>query len=681
MAADPYRYFRPEAGEIIEQFSRGMLDLEKGGDGASTLQRLLRLAHTLKGAARIVKQAEIASHAHAIEDILSPLRATPERVGRGEIDAVLEHIDAVGAQLRTLSAPLQSGQTPTKSEAEEPAPRTIRADLAETDAMLDSLIETRALMSGVRTAADEINGANTAIELLVHLLGSLPPEIRNGRPSLQSPIAIAEELKRKFDSIARALDSSLDRMDRELRQLRERAERLRLMPAADLFIALERTARDTARAVGKQITFTANGDDVRLDAHILETLQRALIQIVRNAVAHGIEMPADRRAAGKPASGSVSITIARRGRQITFRCRDDGRGLDLERVRASALQRGLVGADGKELGSGELMRLLLRGGISTSATVTEEAGRGIGLDIVREGIERLGGSVECQSTPGLGTTFELIIPPSLTSLEALLVDAGAEGSVMAIPLAAVRATCRSASSGISVTASGASILYDEAAIPFLPLATALDDASWPRTKSWATVIIGGSEGAAAIGVERLLGTANIVIRPLPQHMHASPIIAAASLDADGNPQLVLDAERLIEAARNGSGTLDKKAPKVAVLVVDDSLTTRMLEQGILEAAGFEVETAVSGEEGIERLRNHNFAVILVDVEMPGMDGFTFIERIKSNPATRNIPAILVTSLNEPSHRERGRAVGAHGYIVKSEFNQAELLAMIRPLVA
>jgi two-component system chemotaxis sensor kinase CheA len=164
-------------------------------------------------------------------------------------------------------------------------------------------------------------------------------------------------------------------------------------------------------------------------------------------------------------------------------------------------------------------------------------------------------------------------------------------------------------------------------------------------------------------------------------MSASPAIAAAFLDADGNPQLVLDADRLVEAGQRGASPLDSKSVRAPLLVVDDSLTTRMLEQSILEAAGYDVETAVSGEEALERVRAKAFALILVDVEMPGMDGFTFIERLRSDPKVRDVPAILVTSLAEPEHRRRGLDVGAQGYIVKSEFNQAELLAMIEPLVA
>jgi two-component system chemotaxis sensor kinase CheA len=179
-------------------------------------------------------------------------------------------------------------------------------------------------------------------------------------------------------------------MDRELGQLREAAERLRLVSAGNLFTALERTARDTARALSKQVSFEGKGRDIRLDSHVLETVQGALIQIIRNAVAHGIEPEAERTAAGKPPTGRISVEISRRGRRIVFACRDDGRGVDLEAVRRVALQRGLIGPAAKQLDAEALVRMLLRGGISTSKTVTDISGRGIGLDVVREAVERRG---------------------------------------------------------------------------------------------------------------------------------------------------------------------------------------------------------------------------------------------------------------------------------------------------
>jgi two-component system, chemotaxis family, sensor kinase CheA len=684
MAQDPYKYFRPEAHEILEKFSRGILDLEKGERGAATIQHLLRLAHTLKGAARVVKQSEIANRAHAIEDALLPQRHSALQIGREQIDTVLQHVDAINSQLILLAPAAEPAASVSGKAPTEDAPRTIRADLAEADAILDSVVETHALMNGLRLSTQSVQQVARLVDLLVSQSTIFASDAHDRQASTRNNrrLAIAEELRRKMGGVERTLGSLVDQMDRELRQLREAAERLRLVPAGNLFTTLERMARDTGRALSKEVGFKGTGGDIRLDARVLDTVQGALVQIIRNAVAHGIEPNDERTRAGKPLVGVVSLVISRRDRRIVFSCSDDGRGVDLEAVRRVALQRGLVESAATELGSDDIVRVLLRGGISTSKTVTEESGRGIGLDVVRESVEQLGGEVGFRSTPGIGTTFEIIIPPSLSSMDALIVQAGGNAGTIAIPLHAVRATRRLEANEITLTTLSASIRHEEEAIAFVPLFSALSGTAWSAEGNWAVVVLAGADGLAGIGVERLLGTAKIVVRPLPRHLLTSPIVVAASLDTDGNPQLIADPDGLVAAARRGCATeLDARPAKATVLVVDDSLTTRMLEQSILESAGYDVDVAASGEEGIDRIRSKRYALILVDVEMPGMDGFTFIEHIRSDSKSRDIPAVVVTSLAEPQYRQRCRDVGAQGYIVKSEFNQAELLSMIKPMMA
>jgi two-component system chemotaxis sensor kinase CheA len=268
-------------------------------------------------------------------------------------------------------------------------------------------------------------------------------------------------------------------------------------------------------------------------------------------------------------------------------------------------------------------------------------------------------------------------------MDALVIEAEcADGIAVttSIPIDSVRSTLRVAASEISSASQGHTIVHDRQAIPFVPLAAALDGAPWSPQRSWTAVVVAGSKGLAAIGVDRMLGASRIVARPLPQHMSASAIMAGASLDAEGNPQLVLDPEGLIVAAERGSAPdRNQKAADRPILVIDDSLTTRMLEQSILESAGYDVDVALSAEEALEILRRKRYALMLVDVEMPGMDGFTFIERIRGDALFHDIPAILVTSRVSPEDLQRGRDVGANGHIAKSEFDQAELLVMIEQL--
>jgi two-component system chemotaxis sensor kinase CheA len=650
MAPDPYRYFRLEARELFDQFGEAVLALEKGGRGAPAVQRLLRLAHTLKGAARVVKQIEIADHSHAIEDELAAFRETEDAVPRARIDAVLARLEDIRRQLGALSPAAEHAEVAVQlAEAPDEGLRTVRADIAEMDALLEGVSETHTLLNGLRPAAQAMERGQHLADLLLQQLSS-----RGAGANIERAQATAEALWDSFNGIERSLGVAIDQMDRELRQLRQAAEQLRLVPAGDLFTQLERTARDAAQALGKQVIFVGVGGGIRLDAYVLGTIQRALVQIVRNAVAHGVESEAERRAAGKPAAGRITVAVARRGRQIIFECRDDGRGLDLEAVRRVVIERGLPRVQADRMEAGDLMQTLLRGGISTAASVTTTAGRGVGLDVVREAVEKLSGAVNVQTQPGAGTAFQLVAPLSLASVEVLMVEVGE--AVVTIP-------------------------YDKVAIPFIPLPKVLQGLNSAPGRNWSTVVLEGASGLVAVGANRLLGAAKVVVRPLPELALASAIIAGASLDSEGNPQLMLDPDGLAARARQGEGAgLTAPTAPLPILIIDDSLTTRMLEQSILESAGYEVDLATSGEEGLEFAHRRTYALFLVDVEMPGIDGFTFVERVRADPVLREIPAILVTSRDAPEDLQRGRDAGAQGYIVKSQFNQSELLGLIRRLV-
>jgi two-component system chemotaxis sensor kinase CheA len=321
---------------------------------------------------------------------------------------------------------------------------------------------------------------------------------------------------------------------------------------------------------------------------------------------------------------------------------------------------------------------LLRGGITSAATVTEISGRGVGLDVVREAAARLDGTVGAASEPGAGTTFELEVPVQLAALAALAVEDA--GAIATIPLDAVRRALRIAAADIVATPAGAAVVHDGKLIPFLPLGTLLGR-SGPATgrAAWSAVVVEDGGRLVALGVGRLIGTATVVVRALPELAPADPVVGGASLDADGNPQLVLDPAGLVAARPRAIEAPPQHHARV--LVIDDSVTTRMLEKSILEAAGYEVDLASSAEDGLARARAARYALFLVDVEMPGMDGFTFIEQVQRDPDLRGTPAILVTSRASPADRARGREVGARGYVAKGEFDQVALLDQIARLVA
>jgi two-component system chemotaxis sensor kinase CheA len=553
-----------------------------------------------------------------------------------------------------------------------------RTNIDEMDMLLDGVSEAGVQLAALRRGISTLQRGRRLTQLLEEQWAAPRAErMGSSAPKLGSMIA---ELRGVAESLHRDFSDGVEQLDRELAQVREAAERLRLLPASFMFVSLERAARDAGQSLGKRIAFVTSGGDVRLDAQVFGVVQSALVQAVRNAVAHGVESTAEREAVGKPAAGRVSVEVRRRGHQAVFVCRDDGRGIDLTAVRRAVEAKGLRPADAAQLGTEELLRRLLGGGLSTSRAVTQLAGRGIGLDVVREAAARLRGEVSIRTDKGLGTTLEIVVPVSLAAVDALIVEAG--GRTVAIPLDAVRRTLRVAVDDLAQSAQGASIVFEGRVVPFAPLERALRRTTQSRNVAqvWSVVVVEGANALAAVGVERLRGTRNLVLRPLPEFTPGDPVVAGASLDAEGHPQLVLDPQGLVEhVCRAGPLLAAKHSARAPILVVDDSLTTRMLEQSILESAGYEVDLASSGEEGLERARGRRYALFLVDVEMPGMDGFTFIERARKDPNLRDIPAILVTSRASPEDRQRGQRVGARAYIVKGEFDQTDLLEKIRLL--
>lgn len=685
MAGDPYKYFRIEAREILEQLGQGALDLEKGIPSADVIARLLRLAHTLKGAARVVRQPEIAEHAHQLEDVFAALRNATASAPREQIDLVLSLLDQMAGRVAALDPHGEADAVlPVRFETEEPV-HVFRSDPQEMERLVDGVAEAQVQLGALRPRLDHTDRIRHLIDLIEdQVVGFRAPEaVRAGdRPGVEKARSMIEELRGRFGTLEKDVADGVEQIERELRQVSEAAARLRLVPTSAVFRFLERAARDVGRSLGKRVTFEARGGEVRVDPGILTIVQGALLQVVRNAVAHGIESSeSERRAAGKSPDGHVTITVSRRGTWLSFVCSDDGRGVDLDGVRRMLQRRGLSPNERQTVDADALLRLLLKGGISTAHAVTDIAGRGIGLDVVREAAERLGGEVTMRTEPGAGTTVELLVPFSIASLPALVVEVA--GITAAVPLDSVRRTLRVTSEQIAETAHATSILHDGKSIPFSSLLRVVRPAE-PRTRAIgasSTFIVETGDGAAAFAVDRILGTATVVTRPLPELAPAAPAVVGASLDPSGHPRLVLDPASLIaEAQRPCVPEPETSASRHSILVVDDSLTTRMLEQSILESAGYAVSLASSGEEGLKKAREGTFALFLVDVEMPGMDGFAFIEQVRADPSLRGIPSILVTSRAAAEDRQRGREVGAHAYVVKSEFDQGALLEHIRTLV-
>lgn len=521
MTRDPYRYFRIEARELLEGLSRDVLQLEQGGAVADVVARVLRQAHTLKGAARVVKQTEIADLAHAAEELLEPHRGGAP-VPREGIDRLLQLIDTMAARLGTLGAPApaapQAPAAPAQPAAEEPA-EAVRVEMGEMESLLRGIVAVNAQLADLRQAVAPLVRAR---QLAGALLDETSPRRGlefstggHGLPALARVRSLAEEMTVVLERCERGLDGAVGRAARGLEEVQDAAQRLRLLSAGAIFTALQRAVRDAAQSTQKQAELVASGGEVRLEAHVLAALREALLHLVRNAVAHGIETPAARRAAGKPPVGRVELRAERRSSHVVFICKDDGQGIDLDQVRRSAVGRGLLSpAESRALSPAATVELLLKGGVTTTSAVSQIAGRGIGLSVVHETAQRLGGEVRVTTDAGRGTAVEVQVPVSLLSIPALLVES--RGSAAAMPLDAVRQTARVAQDDVVRSPSRAAILCDGDLVPFFILGNALGGPAVPISDQPArpAVIVQMGTDRVAVGVDRLVGVTEVAVRAL-----------------------------------------------------------------------------------------------------------------------------------------------------------------------
>jgi len=676
---DPYKYFRVEGPELLERLGMGALAIDKGSPIEGGVAALLRHAHTLKGAARVVKQVSIAEHAHAIEEVLSPHRALAEGIPRECAGALFAQIDAIAAELALLSATIARSvpSEPPRGPAAGLALPMVRAEIGEVDAVVQGLGQALAeleLLERTLGAVDQTQKLAQALGRQLAAPRRSDPQTLSG--ALERAQRGAEELVSALAAADRRLRQGLERLGRELEDTHATAERLRLVSVSSIFTSLERAVYDAAQALGKKVTFAAVGGEIKLDGHMLSVMHGALLHVVRNAVAHGLEREPERIALGKPPAQAVRLTISRRGGNIIFDCRDDGAGFDVSAARRVLRENG---EDERSLPDDQVLMRLLEGGVSTSDRITNLSGRGIGLDVVRDAAQQLGGSVKLESSAAQSFGVEVSVPFVVAAV--VVVSVECEGRTLTLPLDAVLESTRFSAEQIVRATARETVCHQGRVIPFAALARAVGLGSSHAPQAWSALILRTAGGTVAVGVDRLIGTKTVVLRPLPAIARASAVVAGASLDVLGNPELVLDCDALVGAVfcLAGAPAPGARGPR-PILVIDDSLTTRMLEQSILESAGYEVTLATSGEDGLEKARARPYALFLVDVEMPGIDGFTFVDTARRDPELAAVPAVLVSSRSAPEDLARGKAVGAYGYIVKDRFDQRELLGLIERLV-
>ena len=465
-----------------------------------------------------------------------------------------------------------------------------------------------------------------------------------------------------------------------------------MLPSSTLLEILPRLVRDLARDQGKKIKLTIEGGDTEIDRRILEEMKDPLIHLARNSIDHGLERPTDRTRRGKTEEGSLAISIAQLGtKKVEILVADDGAGIDVEKVKQAAIRKNLITEQElRGLNPDETTALIFKSEISTSPIITDLSGRGLGLAIVREKVEKLGGTVTVESRLGIGTVFHIQLPVTLATFRGTLVQVGTE--LFIVPTSNVIRVSRVRRDSIGTVENRDTITMKGRVLPLVRLADVLEIKSEPKlgqASEFVTVLIlGASDQKIAFSVNAILNEQEVLVKSLGRQLSRVRNVSAATVLGSGQVALILNVSDLILSAMRIAGVglvahtqrpEDEEKTK-SILVVEDSITSRMLLKNILESAGYEVQTAVDGADAWSTLKTANFDLVVSDVEMPRMDGFELTAKIRSQEDLKSIPVVIVTSLESREDRERGIDVGANAYIVKSGFEQNNLLSVVKRLL-
>ena len=667
--------FRAETTQRLDQMDTVLLAIESGQADAEAVNSLFRNAHTIKGGASMLGFDDIRTLAHAAEDILARAREAgvlpPESVATllratGALRALVagsgEPIDGLMGDLAAARAALPAEPTAPEPAAPEPAapePAARATPVRQAPVPRARVPEAAVPAAEPARAADAQQTLRVPAAKIDHLL-DVAGEIMQDRRRMAHSLGQQAQLS---PDIAEILAGS----ERMLDDLKDTAVGMRTLPLAVITGPLPRAVRDIAVAAGKDVDFVVTGTDTEIDRVILESLSEPLTHLLRNAAGHGIELPAERERAAKPARGRVELRAVPRGSMVEIAVTDDGRGVSPEVIDEARREGSLAG-------------LLARPGYSTAGEVTELAGRGVGLDAVRAYVSSLGGSLEVRSEPGQGMEVILLLPVALALTEMLLFERG--GTAYGVPLAAVDEVVTVTK---TLTLQGQHALEVRGrSLPVTDVAAVIGAAAPPLgDRSPAVVISAGGHRAIAC-CDALLGTEEVVVKPLGLADTAGYL--GASILGDGRIALLIEPAALTRGSPRVAGSAAPDAasgPAAApkVLVVEDSFTVRELQRSILEAAGYQVVTARDGRDALTTLHGDTqIALVITDLEMPELDGIGLTQAIRADAARSSLPVVIVTSRRAEDDRRRGIEAGADAYMPKRNFDQQALLTTVERLV-
>ncbi len=685
---------------------------------------LQRSLHTLKGSARMVGAMRLGELTHLLESRVQ-LALKAETVAPSVFEEFEAEMDRLGAGVDRLLRPAVDPQEPvaaTTAAVEPPAEgqpgsavATLRVQTATLDRMVNESGEITIARSRIEGELRTIKQAMRELgDSVLRLRGQLREVELQADSQLQSSAPASSEPNRDFDPLefdrytrlqeltrmmAESLhdvtavqhgllknigeaDAAVVQQARVSRDLQQELMRLRTVPFSALSDRLYRILRQSARELDKKANLDIEGGQIELDRSVLEKIAAPLEHLMRNAMAHGLEMPAARVSAGKPEIGEIRITLRQEGNEIALLFSDDGAGIDLAKLREKAIAAGVLGGH-EPVADADALRFIFSAGVSTSDAVTELAGRGVGLDVVRNEIASIGGRVEVATRPGKDTIFTLFLPLTLAVTQALLVRAGSR--TYAISSSMVERVVKLRADTLADHYAQGAVTSGGTAYPLHYLGRLLGEVEGPSAIAdhSSVLLLRSGMQRIALHVDEYLKNQEIVIKHIGPQLARLAGIAGATVLGDGSIIMIINPVLLSQRA---GPVLAKPAPIAvesvqapAVMVVDDSLTVRNITGTLLQREGYRVTTAKDGIDALEKLQDAVPEVMLLDIEMPRMDGFELASKLRADPRTRAIAIIMITSRTAGKHRRQAIQLGVQAFLGKP-YQEAELLAQIKSTI-
>ena len=721
--------FIEEARELMPQIGKDLRGWRTNPKEAEYPDSLQRAMHTLKGSARMAGQASIGDSVHDMEDYV--IRALRNNVSNDDFDAMFLEFDRIGYMLEDAVGDMSSAvvDTPAQAQAKAATPKSTRQGERKSQFLrmradvLDRLINEAGEVSIMRSRMDrEMQNFKQSSTDLTDSISRLRTYLREleieAETQLQSRMSLLQEAHETFDplefdrftrlqeltrmmaesvndvaTIQHGLllnldqtDAALQQQNRMNRELQQGLMMVRMLPFSTISERLQRIVRQTARELNKRVEMTIEGESIELDRGVLDKMGAPLEHLLRNAVAHGLEPANERIKLGKSEVGHVNLKVSLENDEITLVITDDGAGVDLAKVKQKAIEKGLFGDD-QTITDQALMTVIFEPGFSTADTISQIAGRGVGLDAVRSDIAALGGRIDVSNASGLGAMFNIYLPVTLSVAQVVLARIGAQ--VYAIPSVMVEQVQKVKSLDLSDAYNANKINWAGRDYPLHFLSKLIGDADNIAEAHTYTPLVLLRSGAyrIALHVDELLGNQEVVMKPMGTQLSHVPGIIGATVMGDGaiilviNPVLLANREALASGAVKVTNVapIVEKLKKVA-LVVDDSLTMRKVLSRVLERDGFDVVTANDGMDAIRKLQQISPAIILTDIEMPRMDGFEFSRYVRDNAQTSHIPLIIISSRTAEKHRNVATEIGVNAFLGKPVQDE-ELVAQVHALLA